>query len=217
MTAESGPKTVETSALAGVSGGNNPFNIQWGSPPGGQANRDDNLSGWDNNHQTSGGNDTIHANGGNDTVDAGDGNDKVTGNAGNDSIIGGWGADELHGDNYGEGWSGGNDTLHGGGGDRAADRVFAGGGDDTYTWSPGDGNDEFQGEGGRDTLVLQGITMEQLANGLNLHQGNLRPEPLGSNGWAFVNERGEAQTISGTFSVNGEMVTFYGVEAIRLG
>jgi Ca2+-binding RTX toxin-like protein len=161
------------------------------------------------------GNDTIAANGGNDTVNAGAGNDKVFGNAGTDSISGGAGSDELHGDNPGDAWNGANDSLDGGLGDRASDTAFGGGGDDTYVWRPGDGNDVFHGQNGFDTLELKNISLDQLQNGLRWNEGGVTPTQNSDGTWSFFRD-GRAQEISGTFTLNGETVTFYGVERIDI-
>jgi Ca2+-binding RTX toxin-like protein len=212
MSSRTQPRPIETERLAAVTGGNNPFQNF-----GGGAGESRELSGFANDHTGTSGNDTIHADAGDDTVRGGDGADKITGNAGHDWLMGGQGADELHGDNYSEQWTGGNDGLDGGEGDAAADKAFAGGGNDSYTWRPGDGNDEFHGEGGTDTLILQGVGRDELANGLNLHQGGLVPKDFGNGYWGFVNGSGQVQTVSGTFTLGGETVTFYGTEYIKVG
>lgn len=211
MSEKSEPRKISPEALKGVSGGNNPFQNTGGGP--GQNTR---LNDFDNNQMGTGGNDTIHAMGGNDTVNGGAGNDWIEGGSGNDWIVGGAGADEIHGDQAGDQWNGGSDGLDGGAGDNAADRVYAGGGDDSYQWRPGDGNDTFWGEAGTDTLVLNNVSLQQFQSGLNLHQWGLTPRDEGNGYWSFRDANGNVAEISGTFSINGQTVTFYGTEFIRL-
>jgi hypothetical protein len=62
---------------------------------------------------------------------------RLDGGAGNDVLTGGSEAD----------------VLDGGPGD---DMLFGGAGNDTFEWSPGDGSDVVEGQGGRDTLVFSG-------------------------------------------------------------
>jgi Ca2+-binding RTX toxin-like protein len=62
------------------------------------------------------------------------------------SIFGGDGNDTLIGGS-------GNDFIDGGKGN---DLVCLGAGDDTFQWNPGDGSDTVEGQGGRDTMVLNG-------------------------------------------------------------
>jgi Ca2+-binding RTX toxin-like protein len=63
----------------------------------------------------------------------------------------------------------GNDQLIGGQGN---DIVFAGEGDDTLIWNPGDANDVFEGQAGRDTMLFNGANVAEIvtlsANGPRL-------------------------------------------------
>lgn len=145
---------------------------------------------------------------GNDTLVGGDGADKLMGsntwadgqpiNSGNDVLVGGGGADELHGGD-------GDDHLRGGTGD--GDKVFGGDGNDTLWWRVGDGNDELHGGRGTDNVMVEGLSLQQVLNGLQLYQGSY--SVLG-NAIVF---NGEA---NGQFSVNGETVRFFGIEQITM-
>ena len=84
------------------------------------------------------------------SLDGGSGNDLIIGSNGNDFINAG----------------SGNDIVSGKQGD---DVVLAGSGNDVLNWSPGDGNDTLEGEGGTDTLEVSGNAVaesyEIFANG----------------------------------------------------
>ena len=106
----------------------------------------------------------VNANGGNDsfsatgnlaaliaiTVDGGTGDDTLLGSNGIDTLIGG--------DN--------NDFIDG---QQGNDVVFAGAGDDTFQWDPGDGSDILEGQAGTDKLIFNGSAgnevIELSANG----------------------------------------------------
>ncbi len=109
--------------------------------------------------------------GGDDIIRGGDGNDTLIGeryydaafpiNIGNDTLIGGDGDDSLHGDLISDPTSaGGDDTLDGGTGN---DTLEGHGGDDTFIFRPGYGNDtitDFVAGAGTDdsvTLINSGI------------------------------------------------------------
>ncbi|EIF50430.1 calcium-binding protein, partial [Sulfurovum sp. AR] len=113
-----------------------------------------------------GGDDLVISGAGNDVIDGGDGNDTLDSKAGNDTLSGGAGTDALRSGS-------GNDTLEGGTG---SDSLYGGAGDDTYIYNRGDGkdtiyddyrygsNNQYQGNGGLDTLVFGlGIVKEDLA------------------------------------------------------
>ena len=67
---------------------------------------------------------------------------------------GGPGADTLIGGESAE-------TFNGGAGD---DIILAGGGDDIIAWSPGDGNDTIEGQGGYDTLLFTGSNIAEIVD-----------------------------------------------------
>ena len=76
---------------------------------------------------------TLDGGGGNDTILGGDGNETLLGRSGNDSVDG----------------------------NRGADTADLGGGNDSFTWDPGDGSDVIEGRGGRDTLVFNGANVDE--------------------------------------------------------
>ncbi|MBC7994015.1 MAG: calcium-binding protein [Rhizobacter sp.] len=84
----------------------------------------------------------INAGGGNDVVDA----SSFSANAMRLEINGGLGDDVIIG-------SSGSDTVTGGDGN---DLALLSDGNDTFTWNPGDDNDTVEGQGGSDTLRLNG-------------------------------------------------------------
>jgi Ca2+-binding RTX toxin-like protein len=71
------------------------------------------------------------------TIDAGAGDDTILGSQGADVVLAGDGKDFVLSDN-------GNDVA------------FLGAGDDVVQWSPGDGSDTVEGQGGQDTLLFFG-------------------------------------------------------------
>jgi Ca2+-binding RTX toxin-like protein len=98
----------------------------------------------------------INGTSGDDVIRAGNGiaaltNLTINGGAGNDTIFGGDGADLI---NSGSG----NDTVIGG---RGNDTALLGSGDDTFIWNPGDGSDIVEGQGGFDTLLLNGSNVAE--------------------------------------------------------
>ncbi len=113
---------------------------------GGEETTSESTDGFGNDSLDGGkGNDQLYGGGGNDSLDGGDGDDQLYGGNGDDKIWGGAGADRLYGGN-------GNDFLkdvsdqdnyfYGGKGDdyMEAGYNFAGG-NDTYVYRKGDGND----------------------------------------------------------------------------
>ncbi|MGB3623799.1 hypothetical protein FT643_05020 [Ketobacter sp. MCCC 1A13808] len=87
--------------------------------------------------------------------------DQLQGSEQADVIIGGLGIDVLFG-------KGGNDVLIGGTEDFNPfnrDRAFGEQGDDIFIWTPGDGNDFFDGGDGSDTLIITLIGENQDADG----------------------------------------------------
>lgn len=69
------------------------------------------------------------------TVNGGSGNDTLLGSNGIDTLLGGDDIDFIDGQ-------------------QANDLIFAGNGDDTIQWDPGDGSDIVEGQGGQDTLLF---------------------------------------------------------------
>jgi Ca2+-binding RTX toxin-like protein len=109
-----------------------------------------------------GGNDIIGGRDGDDRIEGGSGNDGLWGDDGNDILMGGAGADHIEGGD-------GDDILIGGPGndDLRGDVTYWGtGGDDTYIYNPGDGDDviyDWVHNGSDDTLVFgDGIAPEDL-------------------------------------------------------
>jgi Ca2+-binding RTX toxin-like protein len=93
----------------------------------------------------------IDGGGGNDVIVGTAGNDVINGQGGDDSIFGGAGDDVLLGD-------GGSDFAVG---NTGHDISFLGGGDDTFLWNPGEGSDDTDGGGGRDTLLFNGANIAE--------------------------------------------------------
>lgn len=171
------------------------------------------------------GNDTIRALAGDDTVDGGTGadfingeegndllhggadNDVVDGAAGNDQVFGDAGADTLWG-------ADGNDTLEGGDGDdklysgAGADTLTGGDGSDTFVYRAGDGNDVINDARNADTLILQGLTTDQVVagyagNDLVLTFVNGATGSVRLRDWAVATDRVEALR----FSETGQQLT----------
>ncbi|MBP0494153.1 calcium-binding protein [Pararoseomonas indoligenes] len=156
------------------------------------------------------GNDYIEGNDGDDVILGEAGTDALTGGAGNDIVVGGDGADNLQGD-------AGDDTLIGGFSDRAADSAFGGEGNDTFSWSPGGGNDYFDGGNGRDALTISGMTMAQLQQGLQVYTPGLQLLENSAGGVSFVNSQGQPQSFSGQLTIGGETLRFDNVERLQVG
>jgi Ca2+-binding RTX toxin-like protein len=118
---------------------------------------DDKLSGGVGDDQIFGdaGDDTLIGNDGNDLLDGGSGNDQLSGDLGNDTVIGGAGNDTLV--VYDE------DVAEGGTGD---DVIYYGGGNVTYRFARGDGQDQIQSVtafgNNTSTLVLKDIAPADL-------------------------------------------------------
>lgn len=102
------------------------------------------------------GNDSLVGSQAADQVQGGSDNDTLSGNAGDDDLSGGNGNDVLTGGTGDDRLAGeaGNDTLEGGDGN---DILSGGTGDDTYLLGLGDTLSETA-LGGRDTILLQGLT-----------------------------------------------------------
>lgn len=75
-------------------------------------------------------------------IDGGAGADTLAGGNGADLLLGGTGADHLDGN-------------------QGADSVFAGAGNDTLQWDPGDGSDVLEGQENRDTLRFNGSNINE--------------------------------------------------------
>ncbi|WP_439597303.1 calcium-binding protein [Falsiroseomonas sp.] len=146
---------------------------------------------------------------GNDFIHTGAGNDLAFGGAGQDTLNGGSGADQLQGEE-------GNDFLDGGAHDGAADLAFGGAGDDSFIWAPGDGNDQFQGGEGRDSLSVANMGMEALLGALTVEGSGLQMV-VTNNVVTFTDAQGNPATFSGSITVGGETMRFFGIEQIRVG
>lgn len=156
------------------------------------------------------GNDEVHGLAGNDAMQLGDGNDKGFGGTGNDSINAGAGSDEMFGGD-------GNDWMTGGEGDGVRDYAAGGEGDDVYVWAPGDGNDHFDGGNGKDALVLQGVTFDQLQAALTQWgTGYQLSYNAQTGGVSFLNGQGQPATMSGELNIAGQRLEFMNIESIVL-
>ncbi|MBP0493059.1 calcium-binding protein [Pararoseomonas indoligenes] len=162
------------------------------------------------------GNDFVDAGGGGDYAEGGAGNDVLMGGAGDDVLIGEAGDDVLNGGAGSDLMEGGdgNDII-GGAGDNAADGALGGAGNDVFAWSPGSGNDYFDGGQGRDIVLIQGMSLSQVQQGLQVHTPGLQMQVSGGN-VSFTNAQGQAQTFSGQVSIGGETLRFDNVERIQL-
>ncbi|WP_205760888.1 beta strand repeat-containing protein [Luteolibacter luteus] len=109
---------------------------------------------------------------GNDALTGGSGADFLDGGAGNDSLLGKGGIDNLLGGD-------GNDSLAGG---DANDQVSGGNNDDTLIWNPGDDTDLNEGDGGTDTIVVNGgngsESFTTTANGTRVRFDRITPAPF---------------------------------------
>ncbi|WP_426959789.1 calcium-binding protein [Muricoccus radiodurans] len=152
--------------------------------------------------------DRIVGTGGADLLLGNGGDDAIAGGAGNDQIEGGGGRDVLQGD-------AGDDRLSGGTGDRVGDIAFGGDGNDTYTWSPGDGNDSFRGMAGQDTLSLPTLSLGQLQSALQVSGTGLHMQVSG-NVVSFTNASGQPASFGGTINLGGETLTFSEIERIQV-
>jgi Ca2+-binding RTX toxin-like protein len=157
-----------------------------------------------------GGGDEVHGLAGNDVIALGAGDDKGFGGDGNDVIDGGAGRDEMFG-------QAGNDSMTGGAGDRTGDYAEGGAGDDTYVWGPGDGSDHFVGGEGRDTLMLQGVSFDQLQAALTQWgSGYSMSYNPATGAVSFLDAHGQPASFSGELNIGGERLMFQQIESIVL-
>ncbi|WP_439599132.1 calcium-binding protein [Falsiroseomonas sp.] len=156
------------------------------------------------------GEDQVNGEAGNDTIHAGAGSDYAYGGAGHDLINGGASADQLYGED-------GDDFLDGGEGDRAADLAFGGQGADTFVWAPGDGNDQFHGGAGQDTLNVYGLSLSDLQAALRLEGNTNLQMQVRGNIITFTDPSGSPASFSGAITVGGETMRFTDIEKIRIG
>lgn len=236
-TSRSAPVALDDSELANVTGGIlSGAAIDWGQ---GTAPLDATVAGHGGVLLGGTAGDRLTGSSGHDSISGGLGADSILGMGGRDTISGGYGDDTLLGDNE---WGGGdadsidggygrdvieggqgNDIMTGGRGDRAGDMVVGQSGSDVFAWRPGDGNDTFYGgevhygDDDPDTLVLRGVTLEDLQAGLRLQ---MEPDrrisvSMGADGIRFMSN-GHPIAIHGTFSFGGETLEFSGVDVIRL-
>lgn len=187
---EKRPTALNDDALGGVSGG-----IDWGGGggAGGQTLYGD---GGNQNFQGTSGNDVMYGNGGQDTFNGGAGSDLMIGGSGDDRFVSGPGNDTAWGNE----------------------------GNDTFVYNPTEHasgeRSEFGGSVGNDTLVLQGINLSQLQQGLTLDQGsNVRAIVTEQNGnyviqFAYPGQSSPMTEFSGTFRMNGAELRFHGMEQL---
>ena len=102
----------------------------------------------------------------------GSGADTIDGGADNDTILGKGGADTLLGGD-------GSDSVTGGDGN---DLAFLGAGNDVFIWNPGDDSDLVEGQGGLDTVVVNGGNGAEIfdisANGRRVRFDRIDPAPF---------------------------------------
>ena len=124
------------------------------------------------------------------------GNDTVTVNVNRPTtILGGAGNDVITGSD------GGSDNVLG---NTGADTFFGRGGDDTFTWNPGDGNDAIDGDAGTDTHIFNGSNGDEIMtvapNGarvtLTRNLGNIVMD-IGTFERVTINALGGIDTVSG--------------------
>lgn len=170
--------------------------------------------------------DTVFGDTGNDSIRSGDGADLALGGEGNDLLLNTGGADTLSGgagdDTLVSSGSGsvldggagrdainmaaGNSSAAGGAGD---DTIVGSTGNDSVFWQVGDGNDSIRGGHGTDTLVLHGVTAEEVMRGLSALPGLLASDYR-------ITLDGDTITIKPSGSVPNEMVLRIGGETLRL-
>jgi hypothetical protein len=155
----------------------------------------------------------VSALGGDDTISAGNGLSTLTtltldGGDGNDTIRGGDGADVILGGS-------GNDVVAGG---RGNDQAQLGGGDDEFDWSPGDGSDGVDGQGGGDRLVFNGSNIGEhisLTAGDGPHTALTRD--VGAVTMDLVNlAQVDIQTLGGADTVALGDLTGTGIKAVNV-
>ena len=164
----------------------------------GFASRALNRTGTEGDDILSGGefNDRFSGLGGEDLIRGGAGSDNIFGGAGNDTLDGGDGTDTLDGGD-------GNDRLAGGPG---SDELRGGNGDDVFivSFTAAEGNDNYLGQGGNDTLSFASFTA-----GFTINLGSLVfGHPLGAGSQFFssienVIGGSGADTITGDKKANG--------------
>ncbi|MGX9962992.1 calcium-binding protein [Roseomonas sp. F4] len=159
---------------------------------------------------TGGGNDQAYGEAGNDFIHTGAGDDLAFGGSGNDTLNGGAGADQLQGED-------GNDFMDGGAGDGATDLAFGGAGNDSFIWAPGDGNDQFHGGTGNDTLNILGMSLHQLQSALTLEGNTNLQMHVSNNVVTFTDAQGNPATFGGVINFGGEQMRFSEIEQIRIG
>ncbi|MBU8536876.1 calcium-binding protein [Falsiroseomonas tokyonensis] len=206
------PTTIAGSELEKVSGGS--FTDRYGTEGADTIATGDGMDkifagGGNDIIGSGGGTDEVHAGSGNDFVNAGAGDDKVFGGDGHDTIQGRGGSDELFGE-------AGNDFLDGGAHDGVADKAFGGEGNDSFVWAPGDGNDEFHGGNGQDTLLLHGVNLDTLNAALQLYTPGLQMMVDLSGQVSFTNQSGQAVSFSGQITIGGETLKFFDVERLQI-
>ncbi|SHJ23034.1 Hemolysin-type calcium-binding repeat-containing protein [Roseomonas rosea] len=206
------PKSLRTEDLNKVTGGAFQQGSAGSDTMHGTAQADVIFSGSGNdNVNTGAGNDQAFGESGNDFISTGSGNDLAYGGQGSDTLNGGSGQDQLHGEN-------GNDFLDGGAADGAADLAFGGAGNDSFIWAPGDGNDQFQGGAGNDTLNIQGMSLQDLQGSLTLEgETSGLQMHVNNNVVTFTDAAGNPATFGGVINHGGESMRFSQVEQIRLG
>jgi hypothetical protein len=165
--------------------------------------------------------DRMFGHGGDDVIQGnatGGGTGGLTQFSGRDTIDGGAGRDTIMADGTNPNAAGSDDYVTGGVGDRAADLVNLGGGNDIYVWRPGDGNDLVSfGTGSTDQLQLVGVTPAELAAGLQLPPNVYLAEIPGNPfTFRFIDHMGHQVESNGTFTIGGETLTFTNVDVLRL-
>lgn len=147
---------------------------------------------------TNGGNDVVSVSGSAAVIDGGAGNDRLTGGDSGDIIFGG----------------DGNDLVLGRRGD---DVLFGGEGFDTFTWSPGEGSDTIEGQGGQDVLTFNGANIGEIFD-ISANGGRIRFTRNVANITMDLNDVEEIQlnTLGGADNVTVNDLTGTDLRAVRL-
>jgi Ca2+-binding RTX toxin-like protein len=201
------PLPLGRDALRGVAGGHPPIDGTHGADiiNDGQGN-DIVLAGR--------GDDIVMASSGDDSIDLGAGNDIAYAGLGADTVSGGTGEDQVYAEE-------GDDRIEGGAGDGKSDLLLGGEGNDTYVWAPGDGSDMIIESSGTDRIELVGVSFDTLQQlwraglftGFNHPGFTMR---LDGDVVTFHAADGSPISLDGHLQVEGETLSFSGIESFRL-
>jgi Ca2+-binding RTX toxin-like protein len=107
-----------------------------------------------------------------------------------------------------------NDVLFGASGDAY---VTGGAGNDEFVWSPGGGNDVFDGGADHDTLAIGGLRLSDIQAGLKLDGAEGLRLQVANGEITFADAGGNPASIGGTLAWKGKVLIVRNIEAIRAG